>query len=86
MNTSIYEITRQYLNGDISLNALREWVELNDWALTGLEEGLADEIEVALVHVADGFATEDDFRDRIAAYFEKLLQGEVRGAAGLVFE
>ena len=67
MELSIIEVLRRYVRREASLDELRRWLALNEPELPEDELWLADEVTVALVHLSDGYADENDFRSRITS-------------------
>lgn len=66
MNASVQQLYREYLRREVSIDDLRDWLALNQWELNGLDEELADEVDVALAHLDDGYGDEDHLRSRLA--------------------
>ena len=62
MTTSILGIVREYLDRTIELASLREWLALNQWDLTGADRNLADDVDVAIAYLDNGYSSEPDFR------------------------
>ena len=71
MTPSIQQIYREYLRRETPLAELRNWLALNQWELHGLEEELADEVDVALAHLDDGYGDEEHLRVRLAFVLAK---------------
>ncbi len=72
MVVSIEEIIRRYLREEMPLAHLREWVAIHQWDLSSEEdETLADEIDVAITHLDDGYGDEEDVRHRLAIVLER---------------
>ena len=71
MPASIWDVYRQYLGRMISLDELRDWLALHQWNLSDEDEDLADEADVALAHLDDGYGDEDDLRFRLSSTFER---------------
>lgn len=86
MPASIEEIYREYLRRSISLDDFREWLALNQWDLPGEQQELADEADVALVHLDDGYGNEDDLRARLAAVLERCTIRTVRMGMNVALE
>jgi len=70
MNLSIEDIYRMYLKRNIALDRLRDWLALYQWGLSEYEQELADEADVALAHLDDGFIDEESLRLRFQAALE----------------
>ena len=66
MTPSIQQLYREYLRRETPLENVRNWLVLNQWELHGLEEELADEVDVALAHLDDGYGDEEHLRVRLA--------------------
>ena len=62
MTVSMMEILRQYLGREISLEALRDWLALNQWDLPPQKQELADKADFGLAYLDDGYADEDFLR------------------------
>jgi len=71
MTSSIQQLYREYLRRETPLEKVRDWLATNQWELHGLEEGLADELDVALAHLDDGYGDEEHLRSRIAFVLAK---------------
>lgn len=71
MTSSIHQLYREYLRREISLERVRDWLTLNQWELNGREEELADEADVALAHLDDGYGDEENLRSRLAFVLAK---------------
>ena len=71
MTASILDIYRQYLGRVISLDQVRDWLALNQWDLSEPDLDLADEADVALVHLDDGYSNEDLLRVRLSSVLEQ---------------
>jgi hypothetical protein len=71
MTTSIVDIYRSFLSGGASLDELRDWLALYQWQLSEGEEDLADEADVALTHLDDGYSDEFDLRLRLGVVLER---------------
>ena len=70
MTISIQDIYRHYLRRQASLAELRDWLALNQWSLSRDDQILADEADVALAHLDDGYGDEDYVRCRLAKALE----------------
>ena len=66
MIASVQQLYREYLRREVSIDDLREWLALKQWELNGLDEELADEADVALAHLDDGYGDENHLRNRLA--------------------
>lgn len=71
MTPSIQQLYREYLRRETPLEKVRDWLALNQWELHGLEEELADEVDVALAHLDDGYGDEEHLRSRLAFVLAK---------------
>ena len=71
MTPSIRQLYREYLRRETPLEKVRDWLALNQWELYGLEEELADEADVALAHLDDGYGAEEHLRSRLAFVLAK---------------
>ena len=71
MTASILEMFRLYLRREASLDDLREWLALNQWDLSAEDEELADDVDVALVHLDDGYIDEQFLRHQLAYVLER---------------
>ena len=71
MTPSIQQLYREYLRRETPLEKVRDWLALNQWELHGLEEELADEADVALAHLDDGYGDEEHLRSRLAFVLAK---------------
>ena len=73
MTLSIQDVYRRYLGREYSLEQLRDWLALNQWELPIHDRELADEADVALVHLDDGYGTERDLRARLSSVFDQYV-------------
>ena len=55
-----------YLRGQIPLEAIREWIDVNVWAASEDARTAIDQVAVELAHVDDGLSGETEFRLRMA--------------------
>lgn len=86
MPASIEQVYREYLHWSISLDDLREWLALNQWDLPEEQQELADEADVALVHLDDGYGDEDDIRERLAAVLARRTIRTVKISMNVALE
>lgn len=73
-----------YLRQSISLEDFREWLALNQWDLPPDQQELADEADVALAHLDDGYGDEFDLRSRLAGVLERRTIKTVYGGSAQV--
>ena len=73
MNISIQTLFRQYLRMQGSIADLRDWLALYQWNLSESDQVLADEADVALAHLDDGYGDEVDLRERLALVLERYV-------------
>ena len=71
MAISIQELFRQYFRMEGSIAELRDWLALYQWNLSESDQVLADEADVALAHLDDGFSDEVALRERLALVLER---------------
>ena len=71
MTTNIQDVYRLYLKRNISLDALRDWLARNQWDLANEEQHLADEADIALIHLDDGHIDEAALRSRLQDVLER---------------
>ena len=63
--TSLIEMCRDFLSDRSSLDDLRNWLAVNQWNLDAAEQELADAVDVAIVHLDDGYSENHEMRHRI---------------------
>ena len=71
--TSIIEMCQKFLSDQASLDELRDWLAVYQWSLKGAEEDLADAIDVAIVHLDDGYSDEYALRYRFVLAIEQCV-------------
>ena len=84
MTTSIQDVYGQYLKREIPLDQVRDWLALNQWDLSGPDRDLADEADVALVHLDDGYSNEESLRVRLSLVLEQYSSQTVWTTYNLV--
>ena len=72
MNASFQEIVRRYLRKELTLDELRDWLVFNQWDLFEEDQQLADEVDVALIHLDDGYGEEQDLRIRLSMALDRF--------------
>ena len=80
--TSLISVCDAYTSGSGALADVREWLALHQWELEGPLEDLADALDVAIVHLDDGYLDEIQFRQRIEAEVEKALSLSIETFVG----
>ncbi len=82
MIASMQQLYREYLRREVSLDDLRDWLAMNQWELSGLDEELADEADVALAHLDDGYGDEEHLRSRLAFVLQAHIIATVQFRIG----
>lgn len=70
MTVSIIDVLRQYLHRDLTLDEFRDWLAVYQWDLQKSDQRIADEVDVVLVHMDDGYTDEYELRNHLASILE----------------
>jgi len=76
VTSEIFDKTYQYLNGEISLTELEDWVEARFGLFAALPQGAARHlygtIELGLAEISIGHRSEDEFRALVREFIRSL--------------
>lgn len=78
MTTSITDITRGTLSDEVSLEDLRDWLALYQWDLSDHDKEFADELDVALTFLDDGYIDKESFRATLSLALRRRTWGEAK--------